>query len=212
MSQRRIYSTEKELITAIREDDNDAFAQLYKDNKRAITNYFYKKFSVFDEDEIDYFYTDSCFTTYENIKKANYKEGNLAGYLRTVCFNKLNDELRKKNRLGGTVSFEENLPIQGNDDEGDSYYIPELSINLWEDEEQLENEIQSLESAMNNDIGLRCKELLKQIYWENLSLKDIAKQSGKGENSEKNQAYRCRESLRKILIQKYNFKIVQNKN
>ncbi|HKC68018.1 MAG TPA: sigma-70 family RNA polymerase sigma factor [Bacteroidia bacterium] len=103
-------------------------------------------------------------------------------YLYSVCRYLWNDELKKKNK---TVNDAKNLPYLSNED---------FKEHIHE-----ETAYKQAEKAFNQ-LGDKCKQLLKLFYFDKISMKEIAAKVGfSTEKVAKNQKYRCIEKAKENL-------------
>lgn len=186
-TQQKDFSSQIKLIDAIKANDEIALKSLYKEN-------FYKteKYIVSNngsEEEAKDIYQEAFVTVWENVQDNKFVPKNqsaLNGYLYTIAKNKWLNHLNSA-RYRKTNSYDNNR-----------YVLNDESIDM---NIELENndDINLIANAFNN-LGEACKKLLSAFYYDNKSLREIAKIFEITEASAKNKKYRCTEKLRTLVI------------
>jgi RNA polymerase sigma factor (sigma-70 family) len=146
-----------------------------------------KKMNANEEDAID-IYQDATIVLYEKIQNKSLKlTCKISTYLTQICSNQL--LTRFNNAKFKNTKFEENF-----EDKYDDWFEEENESNT-DKMNILLKEFEILK--INND---KCYERLKLRYYENLSMKEIAKKLNfDTEVSARNQVHKCRELLKRKI-------------
>ncbi len=174
--------SEQELLNEMLKNE-DAFNFIYLKCKEPCIN-FMKKMNANVEDASD-IYQDATIVLYEKIQNKSLKlTVKIETYLTSICKYQLLS--RFNNVKSKNTIFEENLEEKYDD------WIEEENESNTEKMNVLLKEFDILRT--NND---KCYERLRLFYYENLSMKEIAKKLNfDTEVSARNQVHKCRKELK----------------
>ncbi|MBC3759266.1 sigma-70 family RNA polymerase sigma factor [Hyunsoonleella sp. SJ7] len=180
-------SGQQQLIQSIKANDESSLKQLYKDNFYKTEQYILNNSGSIEEAK-DIF-QEAFVTVWENVQDNKFVPKNqsaLNGYLYSIAKNKWLNHLNSA-RYRKTNSYDNNMHVL-NDESIEMNIEPENNDNL-----------NLIANAFNN-LGEACKKLLSAFYYDNKSLKDIAKVFEITEASARNKKYRCTEKLRSLTV------------
>ena len=179
-----------QLMDAIKANDEHTLKLIYKDNFYKTQQYILNNSGSVDEAK-DIF-QEAFVTVWENIQDNKFVPQNtsaLNGYLYTVAKNKWLNHLNSV-RFKKTKSYDTN-----------KHTIDTETVDVKNNTFEKEKDVNTVTNAFNR-LGEACKKLLEAFYYENKSLRDIAKIFEITEASARNKKYRCTEQLRALVIKK----------
>lgn len=184
------YQTDKKLLLAIRLGDQDALSYLYKSKynlvKQLIIN------SRGSEEDVKDIYQDAIIVLYKNFRQKDFAlTSSISTYLYAVAKNLWLKEFNKKIK-------HDHLSL---DEMNSKYEISKRIENSKSDESILREKIikQSIEELKDP-----CKSLLRNFYFHNLSMEEIAEVMGyKNSDTVRNLKYKCMKRLRKSVTNKF---------
>jgi len=183
--QKNIFFTDEDIISGIKNNDDDALKILYKTHFPMISGLVMNNSGSYQEAKD--IYQDTILVFFNNIRSDGFKlECKIKTYLYSVARRLWLNELKIKST--------------GNYDITDN----EEYLNIKDDNiaDSLETEIQIKKMNDSMDaIGEPCYSLLKMFYIEKLSMNEIAVSMGytNAENA-KNQKYKCLQRLKKLFF------------
>lgn len=177
--------SEEELLKEMLIND-EAFEYIYMKNKDYCIN-FLKSKNANLEDALD-IYQDATIVLYEKIQsKSLILTCKIRTFITQICYNQLLTKFN--NTKFKNTKFEENF-----EDNYKDWFEEESESNI-EKMNSLLKELELLKS--NND---KCYERLRLLYYEKLSMKEIAQKLNFGtEVSARNQVHKCREELKRKI-------------
>ncbi|GAB2474308.1 MAG: RNA polymerase sigma factor [Cytophagales bacterium] len=174
--------SQEELIRGIKENDRKVMSSLYIDVFPKVKRYILQNNG--DEDQAKDIFQEAFLVAWQKVKAEEFLPQNssaMQGFLFQVSKNKWLDFLR-------SGRFKKEQTLSG------------FSIEIAEEKELGESEERTLAlDVAFQKLGESCRELLKQFYFENLSLEKVAQSFGWTTQTAKNNKYRCMETLRKIM-------------
>jgi RNA polymerase sigma-70 factor (ECF subfamily) len=179
-----------QLMDAIKANDEHTLKLIYKDNFYKTQQYILNNSGSVDEAK-DIF-QEAFVTVWENIQDNKFVPQNtsaLNGYLYTVAKNKWLNHLNSV-RFKKTKSYDTN-----------KHTIDTETVDVKNNTFEKEKDVNTVTNAFNR-LGEACKKLLEAFYYENKSLRDIAKIFEITEASARNKKYRCTEQLRALVVKK----------
>lgn len=182
------YSSQEKLIKAIQANDEHVLKGLYKENFYKTEQYILKNNGSTDEAK-DVF-QEAFVTVWEQVQDNKFvpkNESALNGYLYTIAKNKWLNHLNSAH-YRKTNSYDSNNIHVLNEES------TEMNVEL-----ESNDDINEVASAFNR-LGEACKKLLSAFYYDNKSLREIAKLFGITEASARNKKYRCTEKLRTLVV------------
>lgn len=181
-------SGQTQLIDAIKANDEHTLKHIYKDNFYKTQQYILNNSGSVEEAKD--IYQEAFVTFWENIQDDKFVPKNtssLNGYLYTVAKNKWLNHLNSA-RFKKTNSYDKNKHIINAE-------AADVESNTYEKDK----DINAVANAFKH-LGEACKKLLEAFYYENKSLRDIAKVFEITEASARNKKYRCTEKLRALIV------------
>ena len=129
----------------------------------------------------------------EKIRNGSFQgKSKVRTFLLGICFNMIRDQKKKVNRIDLKGEFY------------DSEQMPEeLQYDLMQIHEKTkeEEDREVLLGAALGDLKEKCRDLLKDYYYKQMSMAQIAEKLNYGAAQTANTAvYRCREKLRKLIL------------
>lgn len=174
----------EELVAGIAKNNHRALDYLYQNNFPSVKQFVLKNSgNVSDANDI---FQEAIVATWLNIRDGKFQALNgtsLGGYLFQVARNKWLDKLR-------STSFRSTVRMADEDIE----YEPVSSIDS---EEYKSDRIQYLQS-LYNQLGDKCKRILKGFYFKKKSLKEIGEDLSYDAETLRTMKYRCMMKLRKL--------------
>ena len=183
-------SGQTQLIEAIKANNEHTLKHVYKDNFYKTQQYILNNSGSVDEAK-DIF-QEAFVTVWENIQDNKFVPKNtssLNGYLYTVAKNKWLNHLNSA-RFKKTNSYDTHKHIIDNE-----------TVDVENNTFEKEKDVNAVTKAFNH-LGEACKKLLEAFYYENKTLRDIAKVFEITEASARNKKYRCTEQLRALVVKK----------
>ncbi len=187
-----LYLNDKSMINAIKNGDRNALAYLYKTYFTMVKHFIIQNSG--SDDEAEDLYQEGVLTVYENIVNAQFSlqsNTTLKTYIYSVCRNKWLYELRKKNKL----------PVRLN--ESNEF----ITDNLLEEETEEMPYNNMLNKALEQ-IGNKCKEIIKDFYYNKMTMEQIAQKNNFiSANVAKSSKERCMKNAREIankILEQYN--------
>ena len=187
-----LYLNDKSIVLAIKNADKNAVAYLYKTYYPMVKHFIIHNSGTLTEAED--LYQEGILDVYENIVNDKFSlqsNTTLKTYIYSVCRNKWMYELRKKNKL----------PVRIN--ETNKF----ITDNLLEDETE-EMPYNSLLNKALEQIGNKCKEIIKDFYYHKMTMEQIAhKNNFISANVAKSSKERCMKNAREIankILGQYN--------
>lgn len=175
--------------------DNYYLEQLKNGNQKVLDKIYltYKKEFLFfakkytqDEETIVDVFQDSMIVLYENVRKG--KLTSLNSSLKTYLFS-----------IGKYKLYRFNQENQKNTEDWKNEYREEVSDQLFE-EEINEERMRKINRAFEQ-LGKKCKQLLKLFYYRGFDLEEIKNEMNlENKNTVKSQKSRCLSHLRKLTI------------
>ncbi|MFK7949245.1 MAG: RNA polymerase sigma factor [Saprospiraceae bacterium] len=178
------------LISGILKQDNIVYQWIYDSWYTAVK--FYVKRNSGNEDDAKDLFQNTMVDLYLNIKTGKYKDVNkpLKSYFMMICQYKWLNHLRGSDKRN-TV----NLPT--NDDLQEEDFIEAIMFK-----EGLLNLVEHYLDKMTDS----CKTMLKAYYYDKKSLQTIANENNWSLNYAKKKNYKCRQSLKKAILDDINYK------
>ena len=163
-------------------EDNQALEYLYKNVLPKIRSYITNNNG--NKEEADDIFQDVVINLYRKIKTKELSEiENIEGYIYLACKNlwvNRTNKLNKRNSLDSVQEFEE---------------TSNNALNSIIDDEK-----KSAFKSLINQVGERCKELLYNVIYNQLSMEEIAeKMSFANANAAKTHHYRCKQKLAELV-------------
>ena len=183
---RGMYS-EKELIEAIKLNDNQALSVLYKINFGMIEHFILSNNGT-DEDAKD-IYQEAVIAFYEKIRQGKLDLScQIKTYLYSVCRRLWLKRLTEKRKQAGRIEdFEKYIDIE---DE-----LPAIEEN---------EKLFSRMAASLGQLGEPCKTILEDYYIRAVSMDELTEKFGyTNTDNTKNQKYKCLQRLKKIFFSDY---------
>ncbi|HEY8401054.1 MAG TPA: sigma-70 family RNA polymerase sigma factor [Cytophagaceae bacterium] len=172
-----------ELVKYIKSGDKEkAIAELYKTYFPLVRKIIFSRGGN-KEDAKDIF-QEAVLKLYLRVMEGKLREegANLGGFIIHVSQNCWIDKVRKDKRLTFTEEFHDLPSMYSNSDSS-------LLLFIKSEKNKMIDEVLS-------SIGEKCQELLRQVIFFNLSMKEIAVNLGfKNEESAKTQHYKCKQKL-----------------
>lgn len=181
----KLLFSDQQIINALKSaDDHEmdkAFRYLYN-NHYHMALQFVKSNSGSDYDAEDTF-QDVLIGLYQNIRKGVFRgESAIKTYLYAMIRNQWLVKLKKNKR---------NVIMEIPDSDGFMQVVPD---------ENPPETLQVMVGEILEQVGERCREILKFYYFDNLSMSEIAERAEfDNENSAKTQKYKCMQRLIKIM-------------
>jgi len=157
-----LYLNDRSIVNAIKNGDRNALAYLYKTYFSMIKHFIIQNSG--SDDEAEDLYQEGVLTVYENIVNNKFSlqsNTTLKTYIYSVCRNKWMYELRKKNKL----------PVRIN--ESNEF----VTVNLAEEIAEEMPYSLILNKALEQ-IGEKCKEIIRDYYYNKMSMTQIAERFG----------------------------------
>ncbi|MGJ8664889.1 MAG: RNA polymerase sigma factor [Patiriisocius sp.] len=177
-----------ELVQAIRSNDQKVLKALYQKNyKKVELHILQNSGSTAEAKDI---YQEAFLAMYQNVKAEKFtpeSETALQGYLFTIARNKWRDVLRSSR-------FKKTSTIDDTRHEMEDDFDMDASAET-EQQQQL-----SLTMEAFKRLGNECRNLLKQFYFENKSMRDISEENNLAEASTRNKKYRCIQKLKELAL------------
>jgi RNA polymerase sigma factor (sigma-70 family) len=180
--------SDESLIRLIKQKDESAFTQVYKNCKEYCIN-FLKKNGADHEIALDIF-QDSMIIFYEKAIGSHFElKCSIQTYLNSICRNKWLNTIRdtKEIVVSEDFSFEENI------------------TDWFEDfDDEREQQIEKIKKALEkmDEGGGKCKEILMLYFYENKSMGEIATHFGyTNADNAKNQKARCQKKLKEMVTE-----------
>ena len=172
------YSTDQELLLAMKNGDRMAWRELYQNSRKMIFSYI-KENSGNQEDAADILQEGIC-VLLAKIKSKDFElTSKLSTFLFSICRNLWLMQLRKKGKSEKTNTIPEGQ-------------IP-AEIEVVDEKEKL---LQKIEKHFN-ELGDSCRNILTMFYYKKVSMEDIATKLGiKNSDTVKAQKYRCLKQLK----------------
>ena len=178
----------KELYKGLREGSETAFRTVYEANRNTFLN-FAKKYGLDTEDVLD-IYQDAYVALYENIQNGKFTElkSSLSTYLISIGKYMILERLRKNKK---TVKSESILEVSRDMDETlENFDVVQTNLSPR----------QQLLNTHFEQLGEKCKTILKWFYYQKYSIKQIMEKGGfNSENVVKSQKSRCLKSLKDAM-------------
>ena len=181
--------SQDELIEAFIQNNNDVLKEFYLVNYKKIEAYVLSNSGT--KEEAKDIYQDAYSAVWYNVKEGKFSPKNetaLQGYLFQIAKFKWLDVLRTSRKRN--VTGIKDLII-----EDDSI------TDTMRTENEHEQKVQMVMSAFT-EIGQDCEQILKQFYFQKLSMQKIALNFDITEHSARNKKYRCIEKLRNLVNDK----------
>tara|TARA_R100001369_G_scaffold91407_1_gene132625 strand:- start:1170 stop:1745 length:576 start_codon:yes stop_codon:yes gene_type:complete len=175
-----------ELVTAIKANNERALHKLYTENFYKTEQYILKNNGTMPQAKD--IYQEAFITVWRNIKDGKFVPENetaVQGYLYKIAKYKWLDFLRSS-RFKKTTSFE---PIENN---------LEVDISKEIDVETEKKQKQTMKAFER--LGVECKKLLTDFYYNKKSMREIASEFEIEETSARNKKYRCINKLRELTL------------
>lgn len=172
----------KLIINAILNDDNSkVLNELYQSSLPQIVRYVCQNNG--DEDEAKDVFQDAVVSLFTTVKLGKYDlEKDVNGFLFFVSRNLWINRVKKRNKQTDLS----NIQTIHADESPVAYYIT--------------NDKEVLIDKFMNLLGSKCKEILKYVIYDNLSMKEIAKLMNLGgETVAKSTHYRCKQKMMEIV-------------
>ncbi|MBT8234208.1 MAG: sigma-70 family RNA polymerase sigma factor [Saprospiraceae bacterium] len=184
-------------------DQEIAAGLLAQDSK--VLNYLYSEFYPIvlnmignnkDEEMAKDIFQDGMIAIYSNLKDGKYivsKNAKLRTYFLQVCKFKWYDIL-KSSSYKKTTSLDTDFDYADEIDEDDTFEKVEQQKKIHK---------------LFDQLGEKCKKILKLYYWEKLKMNDIAERLSMKTDSVKNGKYRCIQQLKDMAKNSSNLKIIK---
>ena len=187
-----LYLNDKSIVLAIKNADKNAVAYLYKTYYQMVKHFVIQNSGTLAEAED--LYQEGILDVYENIVNDKFSlqsNTTLKTYIYSVCRNKWMYELRKKCK--SPVNFNESNEF--------------IELNLYEEETEEMPYTNVLSKALEQ-IGNKCKEIIKDFYYHKMTMEQIAhKNNFISANVAKSSKERCMKKAREIankILEQYN--------
>ncbi len=184
--QKAAVNTDEALISGIRNDDDQALADLYKMHYPMVSHFILSN-SGSPDDAKDIF-QEAVLIFYEKIKDGSLTlTCQIKTYLYSVARRLWLKKLAEKNRFSGVI-------------DSDNFISLEAETEL---PEETEEKYAVMERAMNM-LGEPCRTLLEDFYIKDSSMQDITEKFGyTNADNAKNQKYKCLVRLKKMFFAAY---------
>ena len=179
-------TNQRELIEAIKANNEKALEKLYTENFYKTEQYILKNNGTMPQAKD--LYQEAFITLWQNIKSGKFVPENetaIQGYLYQIAKYKWLDVLRSS-RYKKTTSLE---PLENNLDIDSSENI---------DAETEKKQKQTMKAF--EKLGSECKKLLTDFYYNKKSMREIASAFNIEEHSARNKKYRCINKLRELTL------------
>lgn len=176
-------STDHKIIEALRNgEDENVIRHLYDSTFKKIRRFVLKN-SGSDEDAEDIF-QDAVLVFYDQVKKGKYRqETEIDGFIYGVSRNLWYKRFHKKSRVS---TYEEYMGTE---------YVENNTYNYLFSEER-----DSIIMSAFEKLGERCKDLLINTIYNNMSMREICDLMGfSTENAAKTKHYKCKQRLIKLM-------------
>lgn len=168
------------LIDKLKQGNQDLLQAIYQQHKSRFIKMMKARFPECDILLIEDAYSEAVEVLYNNIKQGKIDdiEQSVESYLFAIARNKLYRDSKKSQKyLRLSVDVEE-----------------EKEKDIWENE-------RTLMAQCLNQLGERCRQLLKLFYYNHKSLQAIAKEMGFGDSQNASAAkYKCAQKLKKKML------------
>ncbi|MDI1234285.1 MAG: RNA polymerase sigma factor [bacterium] len=174
---------DEQLVVAIRNGDQDAVVQLYKDNVMAIRNYILKNSGTSDDAED--ILQEACVAVWEKIKKGELE---LKAKLSTFVFAISRNLWLKRLHKAGKQS------------QLDDKHTENLSVG----DDTFASENRQIVVQMMDKLGTNCKDLLLMFYFEGYDMNTIAqKLQYNNADTAKAKKHQCFKQLQAFVLSSY---------
>lgn len=179
---------DNQLIEGILKQDHKVLAQFYEANVHVVQQW--ARSAELSEQDAEDIYQDGFVALYLNLKKNKFNQesgAKLSTYFLQICKFKLLDFKKSAHhkRVGSINTIEES--IKTDDD---------ALHGLMEAEKMKQIHL------IIDELGEKCKQIIRLFYWEKESLSKIAETVGLTSASVKNSKYRCMNQLKSLFLQK----------
>lgn len=184
---KRLYETDEAVMEGIRNDEDDALAQLYKLHFPMISHFVLSNSGT--DDEAKDIYQEGIIVFYEKIKENRLElRCQIKTYLYSVCRRLWLKRLAEKGRFASKL------------DDSESFVSVEEDIPHHEEQERQFNVMtEALEQ-----VGEPCRSLLEDFYIRMQNMQDITDKFGYiNTDTAKNQKYKCLQRLKKLFFTTY---------
>ncbi len=186
--------TDEEIIRGIKSSPSEQekmMKYLYHDTEYRKMGFSKINHYIDSSEEAESIFVDSLMALRKNIVFNKFKgESSLRTYFVRICFNQAIDCLKKKKKQ----TAQENEYITE---------IKYLKPDTVYDDSSLLNDLALYETQLKQSVyeklSEKCRTVLRQKYWEDLKIKEIAIKSSIKESSVKNKLFNCREKLRSLI-------------
>ena len=180
-------TNEQELLRELAQNNRKAVETIYKQHYGMVQTLILNNNG--NPDDAKDIFQEALIVLYQNAKSGSFELNcQIKTYIYSVCrrlwLKRLNQVQRFSSEVG---SIEETIPVE-----------EELEAH-----EQLNNDFQLMEKAMNS-LGEPCKSLLESYYLHKKSMQEIAGNFGyTNADNAKNQKYKCLIRLKKLFFDQY---------
>lgn len=177
------------LVQVFKTNEESILKKIYQENYTKIEFYILKNNG--SQQQAKDIYQEAFFALWKNIKSEKFKptsQSALNGYLYKIAKNKWIDYLRSS-------AYKKMIPISK---------LNNLDINQFSDEiiEDQNNDKINIAMKAFKSLGDSCRTLLKMVYFEKKSMKEIAVVLQLDTASTRNKKYRCMQKLRELALNK----------
>jgi RNA polymerase sigma factor (sigma-70 family) len=175
--------TDEQLVIAIKNGDKDAMIQLYKDSYMAVRSYVLKNSG--NQDDAEDILQDATIVVWEKIQQGTLE---LTAKLSTFIFAiSRNLWLKRLGKLGRQVNMD-GIKTE----------------NLSEKTDDFDQQDRKLVTAMLDQMGGKCRELLLHFYFEGLDMASIAEKLGyNNADTVKAKKHQCFKQLQEQFLKVY---------
>ncbi len=176
-----------DILQAIKANDEDVFAMLYKKNYTKVASHILKNNGTIDQAK-DVF-QEALIAVWHNVRADKFVSESpsaIHGYLFTIAKNKWTDYLRSQ-RYKKTIISDD---VMTNVKDDDVYETSESNV--------FEQRLEIAKKAFVH-LGKECQSLLERFYYEKKSMQMIAQELALDPASARNKKYRCMQKLRELV-------------
>lgn len=202
--------TDLELINLIKED-TDFLKCIYNKTKSLCIKFMQKQCNGVDIIEIEDIYHDALIVLHNKAKSNEFQlTCTLQVYLNSICRNQLLNKFKYSSKF---------IPISEREDDDDNDednlydskitdWLPYVDYSINDDNSLKNTRINAIMISLEKMKTLKgnCYEILKNLYWNKLSLDEIATLFNYKDNQNaRNTSYECRKKLKSLT-----FKVIEN--
>lgn len=185
--------SQQELVAALKANNESVMKALYVTNYRKVKTFVLQNNG--SESDAKDIYQEAFITVWKKVQSDKFtpkNDSSLNGYLYQIAKNKWIDYLRSAHHKK-TVSSDSELRLVS----------IEKSDQTLDDKEVENDNLKMIMDAFAR-MGERCKNILKQFYFNRKNYREIADDLDMQEASVRNQKYRCMQKLRSAVLKSEN--------